>query len=108
MSAALARCACAVCTGMPLQILSAQDGRRGRRFSTATVERMAAIVDEVARHPIAITARHLFYRLTGATEYRPAVIPKSEEAYQLVLGDLLRLRRSGDVPWDAITDGTRP
>lgn len=93
--------------GMPLQILQARDGQRGRRFQPATVALMEAIVDEVKRHEIAITARHLFYRLTGATDYRPAAIPKTETAYHRVLDALLRLRRSGDVPWSAITDGTR-
>jgi hypothetical protein len=35
------------------------------------------------------------------------VIPKTVKAYELMLSDLLALPRSADVPWSAITDGTR-
>jgi hypothetical protein len=42
--------------GMPLQYLASRIGRRGRPVSDERIRRMAAIVDEVGRHEIAITA----------------------------------------------------
>jgi hypothetical protein len=67
---------------------------------------MQDIVKMIAMQTIAITARHLFYLLTMWPDARQP-IPKTETAYERVLEDLLALRRSGDVPWSAITDGTR-
>ncbi len=87
---------------MTVHFVESRRGRRGHPVSDDRARRMEAIVDEVAGQPIAITARHLFYRLVSRGD-----VIKTERGYQLVLDDLLALRRSGDVPWSAITDGTR-
>ena len=39
--------------GMPLKYVADREGTRGRRVSPERIARMAAIVDEVARHPLA-------------------------------------------------------
>jgi hypothetical protein len=91
---------------MPLKYVEARRGRRGRHITAERVRRMRDIVEMIARQTIPITARHLFYLLTMWPGARQP-IPKTEEAYDQVLDDLLALRRSGDVPWSAITDGTR-
>jgi len=88
--------------GMPLQYVETRRGQRGRPVSEVVTDRMATIVDEMSLHTAhAITARHLFYRMLGRG------LPKTENAYHLLLSDLLKLRRSGDVAWSAIEDGTR-
>ena len=87
---------------MPLQYVEARRGRRGHPISPERIRRLKAIVDEVSHASIAITARHLYYLLVVRD-----MVEKTESAYQRVLADLLDLRRAGDVPWSAITDGTR-
>jgi hypothetical protein len=67
---------------------------------------MLDIVAVIAKQTIAITARHLFYLLTMWPGARLPIL-KTEDAYDQVCEDLLALRRSGDVAWSAITDGTR-
>lgn len=105
-------CPCDACVwsrnnyGMPLQYVESRRGRRGHPVSPDRIGRLLDIIDVIDEQTLAITARHLFYLLT----MRPAArqpIPKTDQAYDRVLIDLLALRRSGDVPWSAITDGTR-
>lgn len=91
---------------MPLKYLESRRGRRGRHVSPERIRRMRDIVEMIARQTIPITGRHLFYLLTMWPGARQP-IPKTEEAYSALLDDLLALRRSGDVPFSAITDGTR-
>ena len=91
---------------MPLHYAETRRGGRGRPVSSERIGRMQDIVEMIARQTIAITARHLFYLLTMWAGARQPIL-KTEEAYDRVLDDLLALRRSGDVPWSAITDGTR-
>jgi hypothetical protein len=50
-----------------------------------------------------MTVRHLFYRLVGAS-----VIEKTEHEYQSTVARLaVELRRSGDIPYGRIVDGSR-
>ena len=88
---------------MTLQYVEARRGQRGHPLQVDRTTRMEAIVEVIGRQTMAITARHLFYLLTG----KPYLYPKTQPFYGRVLADLLELRRSGDVAWDAITDGTR-
>ena len=91
---------------MPLKYVESRRGRRGRPISAERIRRMQDIVEMVGRQTIPITARHLFYLLVMWRGARQP-IPKTQEGYESVGDDLLALRRSGDVPWSAITDGTR-
>lgn len=60
-----------------------------------------AIVTAVTtEHPV--TLRGVFYRVVSA-----GGIDKTESGYRVVGRQLGKLRRSGDVPWHWITDGTR-
>ncbi|MBF6606513.1 MAG: hypothetical protein IVW53_13145 [Chloroflexi bacterium] len=91
---------------MPLQYVASRRGRRGHPVSPDRIGRMSDIVEVIDEQTLAITARHLFYLLTMRPDARQP-IPKTNQAYERVLIDLLALRRSGDVAWSAITDGTR-
>ena len=91
---------------MPLQFVASRHGQRGRPVSPERIARMLDIVEVVEKQTIAITARHLFYLLTMRPGARLPIL-KTEAAYDRVCEDLLALRRSGDVAWSAITDGTR-
>jgi len=94
------------CDGMPLQYVESRRGSRGHPVSPDRIGRMLDIIEVIAEQTLAITARHLFYLLTMRPDARRP-IPKTDQAYERLLIDLLALRRSGDVPWSAITDGTR-
>jgi len=60
-----------------------------------------AIVTAVAtEHPV--TLRGVYYRVVSA-----GAVDKTEAGYRLVGRELLKLRRSGTVPYSWITDGTR-
>jgi hypothetical protein len=60
-----------------------------------------AIVTAVAtEHPV--TLRGVYYRVVSA-----GGVEKTELGYRLVGRQLLKLRRSGEVPYGWITDGTR-
>jgi len=91
---------------MPLQFVASRHGHRGRPVSPERVARMLDIVEVIAKQTMAITARHLFYVLTMWLGARQR-IQKTEADYDRVCEDVLALRRSGDVAWSAITDGTR-
>jgi hypothetical protein len=91
---------------MPLQYVEDRRRGRGRPVSSGRIGRMQDIVEMIAKQTIAITARHLFYLLTMWLGARQP-ISKTEADYDRVCSDLLALRRSGDVAWSAITDGTR-
>lgn len=58
---------------------------------------IAAVCDE---HPVSL--RGVFYRVVSA-----GAVEKTENGYRLVGRQLLKLRRSGDIPYHWITDGTR-
>lgn len=58
---------------------------------------IAAVNEE---HPV--TLRGVYYRVVSA-----GAVEKTENGYRLVGRQLLKLRRSGVVPYSAITDGTR-
>jgi hypothetical protein len=65
-----------------------------------------AVVDEAVvaavREDYPVTLRGVFYRVVSA-----GAVEKSDAGYQLVGRQLLKLRRSGVVPYSWITDGTR-
>ncbi|MCY7417766.1 MAG: hypothetical protein LH650_04585 [Chloroflexi bacterium] len=87
---------------MPLQIVAARIGGRGRQYTTDAIRLMEAMVDEVARRTTAITARFLYYRMESKGFYA-----KTEANYIMVTKYPLALRRSGDIDWASIADGTR-
>lgn len=60
----------------------------------------AIVTAVVAEHPV--TLRGVFYRVTSA-----GAVDKTELGYRAVGRRLLELRRSGRVPYNWITDGTR-
>ena len=49
------------------------------------------------------TVRHVFYRMVAM-----GVVPKMEKlGYQTVMAQMLKMRKSGRLPWGWVTDGTR-
>ncbi len=82
------------------------------RYGSSTVKRKrrsgaeldvidAAILAAVAQeHPV--TLRGVYYRVVSA-----GAVEKTELGYRLVGRQVLKLRRSGRLPYDHITDGTR-
>jgi hypothetical protein len=82
-------------------VYGASPVRRRRRTNAELAGVDEAIVDAVrADHPV--TLRGVYYRVVSA-----GAVEKTEKAYQLVGRQLLKLRRSGVVPYSWITDGTR-
>lgn len=83
------------------EIYGASRVKRRRRTNAELAEVDQAIIAAVeTEHPV--TLRGVYYRVvsTGAVE-------KTEASYDLIGRQLLKLRRSGRVPYDRITDGTR-
>ncbi len=75
--------------------------KRARRTSVELAEVDNAIVRAVVdEHPV--TLRGVYYRAVSA-----GAVDKTEAGYRLVGRQLLKLRRSGRVPYGWITDGTR-
>lgn len=62
----------------------------------------ATILRVCAAEGVAMTVRGVFYRVMSA-----GAVEKSENAYRRVQRRVLELRRGGDLPYEAIADGTR-
>lgn len=75
--------------------------RRKRPTRTELAELDAAIITAVATET-PVTVRGVFYRVVSA-----GAVEKTEKGYSAVQRRLLHLRRSGQVPYSSITDGTR-
>lgn len=75
--------------------------RRHRRTNAELAVVDEAIYDACAtEHPVSL--RGVYYRVVSAK-----AVEKTEQGYDLVGRQLLKLRRSGDIPYNWITDGTR-
>lgn len=75
--------------------------KRSRRTKTELGELHNAILNVCELdHPLSV--RGVFYRVMSA-----GAIEKSEKAYNAVQREVLKLRRSGDLPYAWIADGTR-
>lgn len=74
---------------------------RNRRTKAEVAELQEAIL-QVCRidHPLSV--RGVFYRVMSA-----GAVEKSEKAYNAVQREVLKLRRSGELPYEWIADGTR-
>jgi hypothetical protein len=82
-------------------IYEANPVNRKRRTNAELAVVDEAIVEAIrADHPV--TLRGVYYRVVSA-----GAVDKTEAGYQLVGRQLLKLRRSGVVPYPWITDGTR-
>lgn len=75
--------------------------KRSRRTNDQLAALDDAIVTAVATET-PVTVRGVFYRVVSA-----GAIDKSEAGYRAVGRQLIKLRRSGRVPYSSITDGTR-
>ncbi len=75
--------------------------KRHRRTNAELAEIDAAIY-EVAEAERPVSVRGVFYRVMTR-----GLVPKSERGYKVVQRRALKLRRSGDLPYDWITDGSR-
>jgi hypothetical protein len=75
--------------------------KRSRRTKSEIGELQDAILAVcVVDHPLSV--RGVFYRALSA-----GAVEKSEKAYAAVQREVLKLRRSGDLPYEWIADGTR-
>lgn len=75
--------------------------RRHRRTRSELADLDAAIYDAVStEHPV--TLRGVYYRAVSA-----GAVDKTEAGYRVVGRQLVKLRRSGVIPYAWITDGTR-
>jgi hypothetical protein len=75
--------------------------KRKRRTRTEVVELQEAILAVCQLdHPLSV--RGVFYRVMSA-----GAVEKSEKAYSAVQREVLKLRRSGELPYEWIADGTR-
>jgi hypothetical protein len=72
------------------------------RRTKAEIDRLwTAMADELAeRHPQSV--RHLYYRMVVR-----GLVDKTEAGYDTVQMQLVKMRRSGAIPYERITDGTR-
>lgn len=75
--------------------------RRNRR-SDAAYEALDAAIIEVCTLDNPLSVRGVFYRVMSA-----GVVAKTEQEYGVVQRRVLKLRRSGDLPYEWIADGTR-
>jgi hypothetical protein len=75
--------------------------RRTRSTKAEVEDRRAALLDIVVEHQ-PMTVRQLFYQATVL-----GLIEKTEAGYAKVQTDLVRLRRSGELPYGYLTDSTR-
>jgi hypothetical protein len=75
--------------------------KRRRRTSAELHEVDQAIVEAISQDA-PVTLRGVYYRVVSM-----GVVEKTEQGYQLVGRQLIKLRRCGAVPYSAITDGTR-
>jgi hypothetical protein len=75
--------------------------KRSRR-TDAQLADINAVILEVLDDEHPATLRGTFYRVISA-----GAVAKSEAGYKLVGRQVLKLRRSGDLPYSWITDGTR-
>jgi hypothetical protein len=83
------------------RVYGASTGNRQRRTRAELGEVDDAIAEAVeTEHPV--TLRGVFYRVVSA-----GAVEKTEDGYRLVGRELLKLRRSGAIRYDRITDGTR-
>jgi hypothetical protein len=80
---------------------SALNPQRYRRTKAELTEIDDAII-EIAEAEEPVTVRGLFYRVMSR-----GLVPKTEHGYAVVQRRALRLRRSGELPYGWITDGSR-
>ena len=78
-------------------------GRRRRRRTKAEMDTIRQAILTIANGGNGMTVRHLFYRLVSA-----GVVEKTEAEYDGTVARLaVELRRSGDIPYGQIIDGSR-
>ncbi len=75
--------------------------KRNRR-SKVELEVLEAAIYEVAAAERPCTIRGVFYRVMSK-----GLVPKSEQGYRVVQNRILLMRRSGALPYNWISDGTR-
>ena len=80
---------------------SALNGRRHRR-TNAELTLINGAIYEIAEAEQPVTVRGLFYRVMSR-----GLVPKSEHGYNVVQRQALKMRRSGDLPYGWISDGSR-
>jgi hypothetical protein len=86
----------------PSAVYEASQLPRRRRRTMAALEVIDEAIVTAAATENPVTLRGVYYRVVSA-----GVVDKTEAGYQLVGRQLLKLRRSGRVPYSWITDGTR-
>ncbi|MAF94735.1 MAG: hypothetical protein CMM60_03125 [Rhodospirillaceae bacterium] len=74
------------------------------RRTKAEIAAVDDAVVEVLRQDRPQSLRHVFYRLTSSPY---SLVDKTQQGYRAVQNRLLKLRETGRVPWEWISDGTR-
>lgn len=85
-------------TGTPRRRPKGYSAWRPRSRTREVLEQVQEVLEEYAPH-LPLTCRQIFYRLVGAHSY-----PKTAAAYDRLCEYLVRARRSGMVPFEAIRD----
>ena len=88
----------------PKAVYRARTIKRARR-TKAQIEQLEAQMLDVLRKDQPQSVRHMFYRMTDPRLTEP--VEKSEAGYRNVQDRLVKMRRSGAVPYGWITDATR-
>ena len=73
-----------------------------RRRTKAELEALRGIILAVCEQDQTLSVRGVFYRVVSA-----GGIDKTDHGYGAIQREVLRLRRSGELPYDWIADGTR-
>lgn len=89
---------------MAAQVYRAGTLKRQRR-TNAEIEQLDRQIVQVLIEDNPQSVRHVFYRMTNPRLPQP--VEKSERGYRQVQDRIVKLRRSGMLPFDWITDATR-
>ncbi len=87
-----------------MTVYGARTIKRERR-TAAAIEQLDSQILDVLREDHPQSVRHVFYRMTNPR--LPEPVEKSDRGYRHVQDRMVKLRRSGRLPFDWVTDATR-
>jgi hypothetical protein len=90
---------------MPPDVYRASPIKQRRRRTRLEVEQLDQQILDVLQHDHPQSIRHIFYRMTDPRLPQP--VEKSDRGYRCVQERCVRMRRTGELPYDWIADMSR-